>query len=138
MLDDVRPNRSFNIFAAMFKINDAGNLVPLLPGDVTAISYTVYQKLDILPDEITQGDQITGSGSFVPASVIYNTMLTGTAWARAALPSVAPGYNANFQIPGSFIPTPGAYYEIQISFTLANSNGLQVDDWYGVNTLDVP
>jgi hypothetical protein len=136
ILDAVKPNRQFNIKAAVFIDDALGNPIPLIANQVASISYTVYQLLDILPPEITTGRVVTGSGSFVPANVISNTMITGATWDKATTPNYAAGYNWNLPIPGSFIPLLATTYEIQVTTTL--NSGLQFDDWYTVSTLNVP
>lgn len=135
-LSSVRPGRQFNILASMFILDNAGNLVPLLPWSVTSISYTVWQVPDNLPPEITNPRMISGSGSFIPSAVIYPTMLTGTAWSVASPLNGASGYNANFPIPGSFIPNQATTYEVQITTTLLS--GTVFDDWYSTCTYNTP
>src|SRR5258708_1591341 len=121
-LNPVKPGRNFNILASIYVLDNAGNLVPLLPQSVSAISYTVYQVPDILPPEITNPRTISGSGSFVAANVISASMLTGTAYSVASPPNAAPGFNANYPIPGAFIPNQGTTYEVQITVTLTSGN----------------
>src|ERR1700690_1085176 len=100
-LAPVRPGRQFNILASIYTLDNSGNLVPLLPISITSISYTVYQIPDIYPPEITNPRTISGIGSFIPSAVISNQMFIGTAWSVASPPNCAPGYNANFPIPGA-------------------------------------
>ena len=135
-LAPVKPGKPFNILAAVYMLDNALNLVPLLPQSVQSISYTVYQVPDVLPPEITNPRTISGSGSFVAANVIYPAMLTGTAYSVASPPNATPGCNANYLIPGSFIPNQNTTYEIQITITLTSGN--QFDDWFTVTTYNLP
>ena len=135
-LAPVRPNRQFNILASVYVLDNAGNLVPLLPQSVQSISYTIYQVPDVLPPEITNPRTISGNGSFIAANVILPAMLTGTAYSVASPPNAAPGFNANYPIPGAFIPNQNTTYEIQITITLTSGN--QFDDWFTVTTYNCP
>lgn len=87
---------------------DASNtLTPAVQADFSAIAYQVYNA----------GTQVTTSTSLTIASVIYNTLQTGTIWGVDDT-----GFNFKATIAAGSFPAGNQVYTVEVKFTLAGGN----------------
>lgn len=91
---------------ARVMVDSSNTLTAAVQSDFSAISYTVYSG----------GVVVTASTSLTIASVIYNTLQTGTIWGVDST-----GFNFKATIAASSFPTGATTYLVEVKFTLASS-----------------
>lgn len=92
---------------------DASNVLTAgVQSDFSAITYTVYSNNVV----------VTSSTSLTIASVIYNTLQTGSIWSTSLDKDGFTGFNFKATIAAASFPTGNTTYEVAVKFTLSGGN----------------